>query len=99
MARRIEEDLETVTITFEDQKIEAQAGDSVAAALTAAGLRSFRESVVSGAPRGIYCMMGTCFDCLVDVDGVPNQQACQVRVREGMQVRRQQGGPSVEVSQ
>lgn len=96
MAKRIEDGGETVTFTFEDRPIEARAGDSVAAALTAAGVRSLRDSVVSGEPRGIFCMMGTCFDCLMEIDGVPNVQACRTPVVAGMTVSRQHGGPAVE---
>ena len=42
-------------------------------------------------PRGPFCMMGVCFDCLVEIDGVPNVQGCMTPVREGMQVRAIQG--------
>jgi hypothetical protein len=45
----------------------------------------------SGSPRGVYCGMGVCFDCLVVVDGVPNTRACVTWVREGMDVARQDG--------
>lgn len=93
--RRIESG-RVVTFSFEGQPVEGQIGESVAAALTAAGIRDLRDSVVSGAPRGIYCMMGACFDCLVEIDGVPNRQACMTEVREGLKVRRQAG--SVEVT-
>ena len=48
----------------------------------------------AGSPRGVYCGMGVCFDCLVVVDGVPNTRACVTWVREGMVVSRQDGfGP------
>lgn len=95
MVRRIETGGEKVEFTFEGQRVVAQLGDSIAAALTAAGIRDLRDSVVSGAPRGIFCMMGTCFDCLVEVDGVPNRQACMTPAKNGLEVRRQ--GGSVEV--
>jgi predicted molibdopterin-dependent oxidoreductase YjgC len=51
--------------------------------------------VVSGEPRAPYCMMGVCFECLVEVDGVPNVQACMTSVREGMTVRRQHGARQI----
>ncbi|QTF07554.1 (2Fe-2S)-binding protein [Brenneria izadpanahii] len=89
MPKRIENMDTVVTFTFEGQTVRAQAGDSVAAALVGANLRSLRDSVVSGAPRGVFCMMGTCFDCLVEIEGVANRQACMTPVREGMNVRRQ----------
>lgn len=77
-----------VTIRFEGREIAARAGESLAAALLAAGERVFRVSPVSGAPRGPFCMMGACFDCLVEIDGMPGHQACMTVVRAGMDVRR-----------
>ncbi len=73
----------------------ARAGDSVAAAMLAAGLRACRTTPVSGAVRGPYCLMGVCFECLVVIDGVGNTQACLVPVREGMRVETQRGARPV----
>jgi sarcosine oxidase subunit alpha len=64
----------------------ARAGDTVAAALLAAGVERFRITPVRGAPRAPLCMMGVCFDCLVTIDGEGNRQACLVEVRDGMRV-------------
>lgn len=89
MVRRIETNGSEIIFSFEGQPITARAGDSVAAALTAVGISDLRDSVVSGAARGVYCMMGACFDCLVEIDGVPNRQACMTEVRHGLDVRRQ----------
>jgi predicted molibdopterin-dependent oxidoreductase YjgC len=80
-----------VTFTFDGIPIAASAGDSVAAALLAAGIRSCRMTPVSGAPRGPYCMMGVCFECLVRIDGVGNRQGCLVPVQDGMKVETQKG--------
>ena len=80
-----------VRFTFEGRVIEARAGDSVAVALLAAGESIFRDSPVSGSPRGPYCMMGVCFECLVEIDGLPNRQACMIEVRPDMSVARQRG--------
>jgi D-hydroxyproline dehydrogenase subunit gamma len=85
----------TVTIAVDGRPVTARAEDSVAAALVAAGLGACRTTPVSGAPRGPYCMMGVCFDCLVEIDGVPNRQGCMVAVRDGMRIRRQRGRRSV----
>lgn len=82
---------ETVTIDFEGQAIEARAGDTVAAAVLAAAPGHTRTTPVSGGERLPYCMMGVCFDCLMEIDGTPNRQACLVTVEEGMTVRRQIG--------
>jgi|SoiMethySBSTD1v2_1073268.scaffolds.fasta_scaffold850401_2 predicted molibdopterin-dependent oxidoreductase YjgC len=81
----------TITITVDGTEVKARAGDSVAAALAAAGRVSYRTTPVSGSRRGPYCAMGACFECLVTIDGTPNQQACVVRVSPGMQVSTQRG--------
>ncbi len=85
----------TVAITIDGKAFRARAGDTVAAALLAAGLAQCRTTPVSGAPRGPFCMMGVCFDCLVEIDGQGNRQGCQVRVRDGMAIRTQRGGREV----
>jgi D-hydroxyproline dehydrogenase subunit gamma len=82
---------EGVTLTIDGRRIAARAGDSVAAALLAAGIAQCRTTPVSGAPRAPYCMMGVCFDCLVMIDDVGNRQACLVAVRDGMSVETQRG--------
>lgn len=79
------EDAPKVSFTFEGRLVLAQAGATVAGALLGAGLAAIRNSPVSGAERGPFCMMGTCFECLVQIDGV-SVQACQVPVVEGMVV-------------
>jgi len=86
MFARLPDDREVVTIVVDGTPVPARAGDSVAAALLGAGLRAFRETAVSGAPRGPFCMMGTCFDCVVTVDGRRNVQACLARVADGMRI-------------
>ena len=80
-----------VIIHFEGREITVPVGTTVAAALLQAGEAEFRSTPVSGAARGPYCMMGVCFECLVEIDGAPNQQACMTPVRDGMRVRRQKG--------
>lgn len=80
-----------VTIHFDGRPVAAREGESVAAALLAAGQAVLRTTPVGGTPRGPWCMMGACFDCLVEIDGVPNLQACMTPVREGMRVRPMQG--------
>jgi len=82
---------ETVSIEIDGHGQRVPAHFTVAAALLASGRDACRLSAVSGAPRGPFCMMGVCFDCLVEIDGVPNVQGCMTLVREGMQVRAMQG--------
>ena len=80
-----------LTISFDGRPVEACEGDSVAAALLAAGIVATRQTPVGGAGRGPFCMMGACFDCLMEIDGVPNRQACMVEARDGMVVRAMAG--------
>ena len=80
-----------VAFIFEGQPALGVEGDSVAAALLALGHLHCGESAVSGKPRGPYCLMGVCFECLVSIDNSANRQACMVRLREGMIVTRQHG--------
>lgn len=84
-----------VRIEFEGQALLVPAGDTVAAALLGADQWRFRSTPVSGAARGPFCMMGVCFDCLVEIDGVANRQACMVEVRDGMRVNIQQGASDI----
>ncbi|MDP3414782.1 FAD-dependent oxidoreductase, partial [Falsiroseomonas sp.] len=78
---------EAVGITFEGRPISALYGETVAAALSAAGELTLRYTQ-SGAPRGLHCGMGACFDCLVTIDGRANQRACLAKVAPGMVVER-----------
>jgi len=80
-----------VRIWFNDEPMRVPGDGSVAAALLTAGVSRFRATPVSASPRAPYCMMGACFDCLVEIDGVPSRQSCMVTVREGMRVRAQEG--------
>ncbi|HET9652984.1 MAG TPA: (2Fe-2S)-binding protein [Usitatibacter sp.] len=91
MFRRLHETGAPVNVSIDGMPVIAREGDSVAAALLAAGRTLCRTTPVSGAPRAPYCMMGVCFDCLVTIDGVGNRQGCQVRVAEGMAIETQRG--------
>lgn len=91
MFRRLRDAGAVVTVTVDGQPVEARAGETVAAAMLAAGIERCRETPVSGAPRAPFCMMGVCFDCLVTVDGVGNRQGCTVIVRDGMAIETQHG--------
>lgn len=83
-----------VTIAVDGRPVAAHEGESVAAAMLAEGIAATRVTA-GGEPRGVFCGMGVCFDCLVVVDGVPNTRACMTFVAEGMDVRRQDGaGPA-----
>jgi predicted molibdopterin-dependent oxidoreductase YjgC len=73
-------------IEVDGRLVPAAPGQTVAAALIGAGITVFRHTP-TGAPRGVFCGMGVCFDCLVTVDGLAGQRACITPVRPGMRVR------------
>ncbi len=75
-----------VSFTFDGRRLSAFAGEMVAAALLAHGIRGFRTTERGRAPRGLYCAIGHCFECLVTVDGGPPVRACLTPVRDGMEV-------------
>jgi D-hydroxyproline dehydrogenase subunit gamma len=95
--RRPDAPASTVAVTVEGREIAVPEGASAAAAVLLAGFASIRETPVEGTPRAPYCMMGVCFDCLAEIDGVPNRQACMVAVAPGMTIRRQYGKRAVEI--
>ena len=77
---------EPLTIEVDGQPIEARAGETIATALLAQGRRTLRHTRVKGRPRGLFCAMGICFDCIVTVNGQSSVRACVTTVEPGMQV-------------
>lgn len=75
-----------VRLSFDGRPIEAAPGQSVGAALTAQGITAWRGTRKGERPRGLFCGIGICFDCLLTVDGAANQRACLVEVRDGMEI-------------
>ncbi len=75
-----------ITIYLNDSPIEAHDGETVATALLAAGCRVFRLTQRNEKPRGLYCGMGLCYECLVSIDDGQAMRACLTPVREGMRV-------------
>ena len=80
-------------IDLDGRPIPARPGQSVGAALTEAGVRSWRTTRHAGRPRGLFCGIGACFDCLITVDGRPDQRACLTLVAPGMQLQTTPGDP------
>jgi D-hydroxyproline dehydrogenase subunit gamma len=85
----------TVAVEVEGRTVRVPAGASAAAAVLLAGLTSIRDTAIGGGERAPYCLMGSCFDCLAEIDGVPNRQSCMVMVQPGMRIRRQRGSRSI----
>lgn len=79
------------TFTFDGRPIPARTGQTVGAALIAAGVRSWRTTRDTARPRGVFCGIGVCFDCLARVNGRPDQRACLTEVGPGDDVTPQEG--------
>ena len=88
----------TIAVEVEGRTIHVPQGASAAAAVLLAGLSSIRDTAIGGGERAPYCMMGVCFDCLAEIDGVPNRQSCMIAVRPGMRIRRQRGQRRLDLS-
>ena len=80
------------TFRFDGATVSAHEGETIAAALLAGGYRELRRTRVSDRPRGLFCAIGTCFDCLVAVDGGGPVRACVTRARPDIEVEVPRGG-------
>ncbi|THV41824.1 (2Fe-2S)-binding protein [Glycomyces buryatensis] len=78
-------------VRVDGEVCEAEEGQTVAGVLLAAGRNSWRSTRRGGRPRGVFCGIGVCFDCLVVVNGVPDVRACQRRVEPDDEIRTQHG--------
>jgi sarcosine oxidase subunit alpha len=78
---------EMIHIQVNDRTIAATPGETVLAALTAAGFKVLKKSNVRGEPRGPFCGMGVCYECLVTIDGVPKQRSCMTEVEDNMEIQ------------
>ncbi len=76
-----------ITLRFDGRPVAAFVGDSVGAALTRAGVRFWRTTRHKARPRGLFCGIGVCYDCLLTVDGLANQRACLLPAADGMELR------------
>ena len=85
-----------VAFDFDGRAVEGYEGDTIASALYASGVRIFSRSFKYHRPRGLLCVAGSCANCLMTVDGVPNVRVCTEPVRSGLSVRGQNAWPSVE---
>ncbi|MFE5869164.1 (2Fe-2S)-binding protein [Streptomyces roseifaciens] len=87
-----------LTVYVDGERHRALPGQTVAALLLATGRRSWRTTRLGGRPRGVFCGIGVCYDCLVVVNGLPDVRACRRELRDGDRVETQRGArlPSEE---
>src|ERR1700749_1934334 len=78
--------MEPILFTWNGNQVAANSGDTVASALYRSGLRTFTYSYQHGRPRGLLCLTGSCPNCMVNVDGVPNVRSCMLPARNGLSV-------------
>lgn len=88
------EEQATVQFTFNGQTIVGYKNDTIASALLANGIRTLRQHEQSGEPRGIYCNIGHCFECRVNVNGEANIRACLTPIEQNMIVESRQPLPT-----
>jgi predicted molibdopterin-dependent oxidoreductase YjgC len=81
----------TEHVTFDGRALPVRPGQTVAAVLLAAGVRSWRTTRFAGRPRGLFCGIGACFDCLVTVNGTPSVRACLAEAQPGDVIGTQEG--------
>ena len=80
-----------ITLMVDGKPIEAFDGEPIAAALLAAGYRAFRHTAKRNEPRGIFCALGRCTDCVMTVDGQPNVRTCVTPASDSMVIESQTG--------
>lgn len=80
-----------VTFTYDGRPMQGYEGEPIAMALKAAGVMVHRYTTKRHEPRGIFCAIGRCTDCVMVVDGKPNVRTCMTPLREGMTVQTQDG--------
>lgn len=80
-----------ITFYFDGKELEGYEGEPIAAALKAAGVMVHRYTAKQNRPRGIFCAIGRCTDCVMVVDGKPNIRTCVTPLKAGMVVQTQYG--------
>ncbi|PYC77182.1 proline dehydrogenase [Streptomyces tateyamensis] len=86
------------TIEFDGRALTALPGRSIAAVLWSHGILAWRTTRVDGRPRGAFCGIGACYDCLATVDGRPNQRTCLVPALPGTRVTTQEGNGRADLA-
>lgn len=77
----------SIQITINDRVLQVSPGVTVWTAMALAGETATRKSPVNQQDRSAYCAMGVCFECMVEIDGIPNRQACLTEVQDGSVIR------------
>ena len=95
MFRKLHEPAPGITIGIDGLSVSAERGESIAAVILRQEEAWSRLSPVSLTKRAPYCMMGVCFECLAEVDGVASVQTCLKEVSDGMKITRQTGARSI----
>ena len=80
-----------VAFTFDGRELKGREGMPIASALLENGIRAFRYTPKNGEPRSLFCGIGQCTDCIMEIDGKLNVRACMTPARPGMTVRSQRG--------
>lgn len=80
-----------IRVVLNGLEITSREGQSVGALLLEHEQRATRTTRQNARPRGMFCGIGMCFDCLITINGVTNQRACVTNVEEGMTIQTQQG--------
>lgn len=75
-----------ITVNLNATPVETEAGQSVGAVLMGQGIKAWRTTRHEGKPRGLFCGIGACYDCLITIDGEPNQRACMVQACDSMNI-------------
>ena len=83
--------LKEVKITLDGKELKAYEGEMIASALTAAGIKVFRYTSKNNEPRGVFCAIGRCTDCVMIVNGTPNVRTCVTPVENNMVIQTQEG--------
>lgn len=81
---------------FEGAELTGHEGEPLAVALWAAGIRNLGWQEDRNTPRGLYCGIGHCFECRLEINGVRDQRACLIPVRQGLRAHRQVPGPHLK---
>ncbi|MCI5732183.1 MAG: (2Fe-2S)-binding protein [Eubacterium sp.] len=87
----VQEKGRTVTFTYDGKELTGCEGEPIASALKAAGVMVHRYTKKEHKPRGIFCAIGRCTDCVMVVNGQPNVRTCVTPLKEGMKVQTQYG--------